>query len=308
MARFPGAAWVGPTPNKGLGGMRHPVMGLVLHITSGSIDGAIAWNKRDDIASSRRGAAHFYNPRKGGPLRQLTDTDDRPWAQGLGNDRWVSLENEGLPGDSLTENQLNNAAALMRWLHETDDVPYAITNDPNHRGLGFHGMGGTGWGGHPNCPGEPIKSQRADILRRAQGNPMKEAMAAFPNAVDACIIPNWTGVKGEVGVWVAGIDGGVGAYPVGKAPYIGSIPGLGIQLVAPVVKIVPYDEPGKGYGFWLVAADNGIFAFGSAPGLKPYTGFFAEYRKGVHAIVSAQRFDNGIIALANDGAFYAAAP
>lgn len=60
--------------------------------------------------------------------------------------------------------------------------------------------------------------------------------------------------------WLVGADGGVFAF--GGAPYLGSLPGLGVKPVAPVVGIVPTPHDN---GYWLVGADGGVFAFGSAP-------------------------------------------
>ncbi len=70
------------------------------------------------------------------------------------------------------------------------------------------------------------------------------------------------------GYWLVASDGGV--FSFGDANYYGSIPGLGIgpddstlrpSLDAPIVGMVPsYD----GHGYFLVAADGGVFAFGDA--------------------------------------------
>jgi hypothetical protein len=137
--------------------------GLVLHIQQGTEAGSEAWFK--DPAS--QASAHFLNP-KTGPLRQLVDTDDRAWAEMRGNWYWVSIENEGYSGQQLTASQLENAARLLAWLHTTYQVPLQSTDDPNGHGLGWHGMGGDAWGGHFDCPGDPIKAQRGQIIARAQ--------------------------------------------------------------------------------------------------------------------------------------------
>lgn len=60
--------------------------------------------------------------------------------------------------------------------------------------------------------------------------------------------------------WLVSSDGGVFAF--GGAPYLGSLPGLGVKPAAPVVGIVPTTHD---HGYWLVGADGGVFAFGSAP-------------------------------------------
>lgn len=162
MARMPGAEWIGPTPNKYDGGQTD-VHGLVLHIQEGTEAGSEAWFTNPQAQAS----AHFLNPKQGG-LRQLVDTADASWAEMAGNRHWISIENEGMSGDSLTPSQLENAAQLLAWLHQTYSTPLQATDDPNGQGLGWHGMGGDAWGGHFDCPGEPIKSQRPSIIARAQ--------------------------------------------------------------------------------------------------------------------------------------------
>jgi hypothetical protein len=71
------------------------------------------------------------------------------------------------------------------------------------------------------------------------------------------------------GYWEVASDGGVFAF--GDAGFYGSIPGLGIapagtagaahRLNAPIVAIVPSTD---GHGYFMVAADGGVFAFGDA--------------------------------------------
>jgi hypothetical protein len=70
------------------------------------------------------------------------------------------------------------------------------------------------------------------------------------------------------GYWLVASDGGVFAF--GDASYWGSIPGLGLspvdapvlpRLNAPIVGLVPSHD---GHGYFLVASDGGVFAFGSA--------------------------------------------
>lgn len=162
MARFSGAEWIGPTPNETPGG-QVDVHGLVLHIQEGTEAGSESWFKNPEAQAS----AHFLNPKSGG-LRQLVDTNDRAWAEMAGNRHWISVENEGYSGEELTTSQLENVAQLYAWLHNTYGIPLQPTDDPNGQGIGWHGMGGDAWGGHFDCPGDPIKAQRPAILARAQ--------------------------------------------------------------------------------------------------------------------------------------------
>lgn len=163
MAKMPGVTFIGPTPNEYVGGMvAHK--GLVLHIEQSNNNDAVNHWFMD---SSAQASAHFTNP-KSGPLVQLVDTEDAAWTEKAGNRYWVSVEHEGYSGDSLTPNQIENDAQILAWLHKTYDVPLQSTDDPNGSGLGWHGMGGDAWGGHFDCPGDPIKAQRGAIIARAQ--------------------------------------------------------------------------------------------------------------------------------------------
>lgn len=161
MARMPGAVWIGPTPNMSKG-HQLAIQGLVLHIQQGYEGGSEAWFKNPASQAS----AHFLNP-KTGALRQLVDTADKAWAQAAGNPHWISIENEGFVPDALTSSQIENAARLLAWLHTTDNVPLRSTDVVSGSGLGWHGMGGTAWGGHPDCPGTAIRNQRGAIIDRA---------------------------------------------------------------------------------------------------------------------------------------------
>ena len=162
MARFDRATWRGPIPNETSGQMVRPFRGLVLHIEEGTEAGTDAWFHNPKAQAS----AHFGNP-KDGPLDQWVDTSDKAWAVCAGNRYWISLENEGHSGDSLTANQIENAAQLLAWLHLTESVPLQLADDSNGAGLGYHAMGGAAWGGHMGCPGQPIIDQRPEILTRA---------------------------------------------------------------------------------------------------------------------------------------------
>jgi len=143
------------------GGMVEPIHGIVLHIQQGTEDGTYSWFNNPKSKAS----AHFGNP-KHGPLEQFVNTDDMAWAQKGGNPHWISVENEGMPGDSLTPTQIDNVADLLGWLHWNEDVPLQLADNPAGFGLGYHSMGGKAWG-HQFCPGKPIIQQRLLIIERA---------------------------------------------------------------------------------------------------------------------------------------------
>jgi hypothetical protein len=156
------AAWGGPTPNKYPGGMAD-VAGLALHIQQGTQAGSLSWCRNPASYVS----AHFFNGRDGS-LVQLVSTDDAAWAEVGGNRHWISVENEGYSGDSLTDAQLQNCARLLARCHTAYGVPLQSCNAPvTGRGLTGHSLGGTAWGGHADCPGPPVLAQRGEIISRA---------------------------------------------------------------------------------------------------------------------------------------------
>lgn len=155
------ADWVGPTANKTTGGMS-TVVGVVLHIQEGNEQGTEAWQKNPSAQVS----SHFLAP-KTGRGRQMVDTADKAWAEVAGNLHWLSIECEGWTGQSLTQDQIEFCAQVLAKANRVYHVPLVSTDNPNGTGLGWHGMGGDAWGGHFDCPGDPIKAQRPQIIARA---------------------------------------------------------------------------------------------------------------------------------------------
>jgi len=161
MARWTDIAeWVGPTVNQG--GPMVEYRGLVLHIMQGSYAGSISWGKNpaSDVSF------HFAT-RGDGHIGQLVDTNVTAWTQGSGNGHWISVENEGFSGNPLTPAQVEACAKIYARGVRDYGWPLQSTDSTSGRGLGWHGMGGAAWGGHPDCPGQPIKDQRPAILARA---------------------------------------------------------------------------------------------------------------------------------------------
>jgi|GEM_PF-1156207 len=77
-----------------------------------------------------------------------------------------------------------------------------------------------------------------------------------------------TPTRDRAGYWLVASDGGIFAF--GDSGYYGSLPGLGLapagsaaprSLSAPIVAMVPTPD---GAGYFMVAADGGVFAFGDA--------------------------------------------
>ncbi|MEU6925468.1 peptidoglycan-binding protein [Streptomyces sp. NPDC046631] len=217
MARMPGALWR-PVPNCTKGG-QDAVHGVVLHIMAGTLDGSDSWFRNP----SSQASAHF-GVGKDGRIYQWVDTADRAWAQGNGNRTWLSIEHEGQGGDSLTADQLQATASIVAWMHQTHGVKLQSTDSPSGRGIGWHGMGGTAWGGHTACPGTPIKNQRAAIIKAAGDAPPPPVTGGAPGASRATVAIN--GLKygyGSSGAHVTAVGkalvkAGCSAYADGPGP------------------------------------------------------------------------------------------
>lgn len=162
MARMPGALWR-PIPINHTPRGQTEVRGVVVHIMAGTLPGTDAWFRN----SEARASSHFGTG-KGGALYQWVDTADRAWAQAAGNQSWLSVENEGRGGDTLTDAQLDRNAEVLAWAHKTYGVPLRVADGPGDRGLGYHAMGGSAWGGHTQCPGSRIIAQLPEIVARAK--------------------------------------------------------------------------------------------------------------------------------------------
>jgi len=140
-----------------------PALGVVMHITGASYKASDAWFHNPSAGAS----AHLIIDLDG-TIYQEVDFNDRAWAEGAGNPYYYSFETVGSSGP-LTNAQVNSFARAYAWLAQKDKIPYQLADLPGQKGLGWHGMGGNAWGGHPYCPGEPRKQQRPLILQIAQG-------------------------------------------------------------------------------------------------------------------------------------------
>ncbi|WP_327671809.1 MULTISPECIES: peptidoglycan recognition family protein [unclassified Streptomyces] len=152
-----------PIPVNYTKGGQTSVRGVVVHIMAGTLAGTDSW-----FRNSRAQASSHFGTGKTGALYQWVDTADRAWAQVGGNSSWLSVENEGQGGDVLTEAQLNANAEVLAWAHKVYAVPLQVANSPSGKGLGYHAMGGSAWGGHTSCPGSKIVAQLPEIVARAK--------------------------------------------------------------------------------------------------------------------------------------------
>lgn len=144
-------------------GGQEAVLGLVVHIMDGTLEGSQAWFDNPNAQAS----SHFGTGRDG-ELRQWVDTKDRAWAQASGNRTYLSIENEGRGGDSLTDAQIEAVAQTFAWVHKTYGVPLQLATKVGDKGLAYHAMGGAAWGGHTSCPGTHVVAQLPKIVLRAK--------------------------------------------------------------------------------------------------------------------------------------------
>lgn len=118
---------------------------------------------------------------KDGSSEQYTTLDMKSWAQGAGNGDYWSFEVEGMPGEPMTDAQLDTLATWHKFLGVADRIATA----PGQQGIGTHQMGGAAWGGH-SCPGTIRTAQLPQILTRTTvGDDMTPAQEAKLDYVEA---------------------------------------------------------------------------------------------------------------------------
>jgi len=156
-----------PTVNGTAGGGSAQMMGVVMHTEDGYEQGTIdTFNNPASRASAffsigGDGLAHQYGP---------VGRNWMAWAQGDGNESWYSIEDsDGThPSVPLTAAQVTAFAQILECLSRFAGFPLQLSDSPSVKGLGWHGMGGAAWGGHPACPGDVRKAQRPAILALAK--------------------------------------------------------------------------------------------------------------------------------------------
>jgi hypothetical protein len=111
----------------------------------------------------------------------------------------------------------------------------------------------------------------------------------------------------RTGYWLVASDGGI--FSFGSSSYYGSIPGVGLHpagsgqpnsLNAPIVAVVPSTS---GHGYFMVASDGGVFAFGDAQFAGSCPGIGGCYGKAVSVMPDST--GKGYWLVTNLGAVYA---
>ncbi len=130
------------------------------------------------------------------------------------------------------------------------------------------------------------------------------------NGTVTVTVATWAGTSDAVpftypptGYDLVGSDGGVFVFdaPGQSGGFFGSLPGIHVVPVAPVVGLVPTltDE-----GYFLVGTDGGVFAFGTAPFLGSLPGKGVTPAAPITGIVAADT-DKGYFLVGKDGGVFA---
>ena len=130
----------------------------------------------------------------------------------------------------------------------------------------------TGGSPPPASPPAPAPAQHGYWLVGSDGGIFTFGSAHFYGSTGSLVLQRpvvgITPTADEGGYWLVATDGGIFAF--GNAGFYGSIPGLGLSpagsgapraLNAPIVGMVPSADGG---GYFMVASDGGVFAFGDA--------------------------------------------
>ena len=141
---------------------------FIVHIMEGTLAGTDSWFRNPAAQVS----AHFGAGRQG-ELYQWVGTTNRAWHAMTANDYSIGCETEGdlETGErTLTKPQLEMVARAYHWSAKAyPDIALWLNLRPfTGQGLSWHGAGGAAWGDHPDCPGEGIRAQLPEILKRAK--------------------------------------------------------------------------------------------------------------------------------------------
>ncbi len=173
MARYDQATWNPITANFNKGRRLSPTKGLILHITDGAPNKKTGKKTPPTLAglwstfcNKEHNASAHFGVEKDGEMWQFVDTDDRAWSvDGDTIDaHWISIENIGIPGDALTEEQIMACANLVFWLNQTYGCPIKEALDKNDSGVSYHALFQRA---HPGCPGKPVISSIPRICASA---------------------------------------------------------------------------------------------------------------------------------------------
>jgi N-acetyl-anhydromuramyl-L-alanine amidase AmpD len=150
-----------------------PPKGLVVHVTNGARTLQALFNffnlKEQRLRDGRRtrSSTHF-GIAKDGAIWQFVDTDHQAFAQGPGAPSWISVENCGVIGQALTDEQVESAGNILSWLHGMyPNIPLRLAKNSRDFGLAFHSIDPSWDHNKSGCPGKPVVEQLPRIVEFA---------------------------------------------------------------------------------------------------------------------------------------------
>lgn len=247
-----------------------------------------------------------------------------------GLDVFVALHTDGVAktatvdpqrkhGASVGYNTAGGAKLAAAWKrhHQLAGFRWGFLPDNYTAGLrGYYGFGRSDarfeflaeHGMHSNNEEHAWMHSNYDLLARTHIAAIGEMVGhpKPPGDVVSDPTPTSTAVSATI---VFSPDGGMGAFTVdalggvfteGVAVYRGSLPEMGVRPNGPIIGIIAWGTE----GYTLLGADGGVYNFGSAPAILPYSPLFEQYRAGARRIVDAFGLGSSIITVSNLGERY----
>jgi hypothetical protein len=170
-----------------------------------------------------------------------------------------------------------------------DGVDQAFAASPPHRAniLGAYDAMGIG----VDIRGDGTLFITVDFIRWQPGAAPVSAPVA--SCIDHNPVPDPSSSAAS-GYYVLGSDGGIFAY--GKAPFLGSVPGLGVHAQASLMAETPSQR-----GYWILGADGGVFSFGDAHFYGSVPGIGAQARA---VDLKSSKSGKGYWVLGQDGSVF----
>lgn len=149
-----------------------PPRGLVVHVTDGAMTlGSLFsfFNKKEQKlrdGSTTKSSSHF-GVAKDGTIWQFVDTDHQAFAQRAGAPSWISVENCGVIGQALTDEQIESVGNILAWLNGVyPSIPVRLAKNIGENGLAFHSIDPS-WSRDSRCPGKKVIAQLPRIIEFA---------------------------------------------------------------------------------------------------------------------------------------------
>lgn len=160
MARYPRAAWR-PLPEHGAEARNFARL-FIVHIIVGSLNGAEAWFRREDVKSE----SHFGlgEGHEDDPVRQWLDTDEEADTNWDANGISITVETAGTPDEPFTDFQIAELIGMGIWAARTHALPAQLADGPRGSGFGWHSMYPEWNRNSHTCPGAIRIQQLKEIV------------------------------------------------------------------------------------------------------------------------------------------------